>query len=160
MNLNEYELKRRRLGYSSFSSLCTALSNFAYDKNEMTTEQLLATIKTIREGMPLPSGRWGNSLAVALEMQSYQGALLIIKNAADLGIDLNAISSEYGGTNPWNAEEVFELSQIGFTTQKISEDDELFKLYPWMAQQENDNKDAAVELSKILPEYFRGDTRK
>lgn len=110
--------------------------------------------------MPLPSGRWGNSLAVALEMQSYQGALLIIKNATALGIDLNAISSEYGGTNPWNAKEVFELSQLGFTTQKISAEDEIFKLYPWMVQLENDNKDAAVELSRILLEYFREDTRK
>ncbi len=144
-------MEKNRAAFSFFSDLCVALKDFAYNENEKTTQQLKAIIKsTNKVGLPLPSGRYGSPLAVALEMQFYQGALFMIKNAADLEIGLESVSSEYGGKNVLNAQQTFKLSQLGFEKTKIADDDEFYKKYPWLIQVTNRNIDAALEISTLL----------
>lgn len=150
MSMNEIIMEQSRTAYSFFSVLCSALMDFSYNEDAKTTKQLMTIIKSIKVGMPLPSGRWGNSLAVALEMQLYQGALLMIKNAEELEIDLESVSSEYGGKNVWNAQQTYEISKLGFAKKKIADNDEFYKKNPWLIQSINSNIDAALEISSIL----------
>jgi len=159
MEMNILAMEKSREAYSHFSVLWCALNDFSLNENDKAAEQLKTIIKSINGGMPLPSGRYGNSLAVALEMQLYQGALFIIKNADDLGINLEAISSEYGGGNVWNAQQTFEVSQLGFEMTKITDDNEFYKNYPWMIQTRNSNIDAALEISTILQDKTKTNTK-
>ena len=109
--------------------------------------------------MPLPSGRYGNVLAVALEMQQYKGALFLMKHAKKLEINLNAVSSEYGGENIWNVKQVFKASLEGFDTIRIKENDECYKEYPSIIQEKNNNIDAVAEIELFLQKDFeREDT--
>ena len=150
LNLMGMTIERKRRAYSNFSTVCRVLNDFSLNENAETTTQLKNVIKCINGGMPLPSGRYGNPLAVALEMQYYTGALFIIKNAVDLEIDLESVSSEYDGRNVWNAEQTFELSQMGFENTKLASDDEAYKDFPMLIQSHNNNIDAAAEISDIL----------
>lgn len=143
-------MEQNKTVYSFFSDLCRALKEFSYNEDAKTTEQLMIITRSVKVGMPLPSGRWGNALAVALEMQYYQGALLMIKNAEELEIDLEFVSSEYGGKNVWNAQQTYEISQLGFEKTKIADNDEFYKEYPWFIRMKNSNIDAALEISSIL----------
>lgn len=156
MSIGTAYLEISRDAYRNFSVLCHELNDYAYDGDE---EKLNTLLKVINVGMPLPSGRYGNSLAVALEMQLYVGALFIIKHADELGIDLKSISSERGGKDPWNAFQVFELSQLGFSKDKVSYDDEYYKDYPQIIESKNHNIDAAEEISGILKEKFDKKTK-
>lgn len=150
MNMTEINMEIQRSAYKEFSILCNALGEFSINDDVKTRKNLIAIAKSIKVGMPLPSGRYGNALAVALEMQFYQGALFMIKNADELEINLESVSSEYGGKNVWNVQQTFELSQLGFNKTKIAEDDEFYKKYPWLIQSKNSNIDAALEISNIL----------
>jgi len=74
----------------------------------------------------------------------------MIKNADELGISLESVSSECDGKNVWNAQETFEFSQLGFDKNKIAENDEFYKKYPGFIQSTNSNIDAAAEIEKLL----------
>lgn len=43
-------------------------------------------------------------------MQQCLGALYIIQNADELEINLESVSSEYGGKDVWDAQQTFEFS--------------------------------------------------
>lgn len=159
MNINIIAMEQNRTAYSHFASLCGALNDYSFNQNDETTAQLKAITKSIKVGMPLPSGRYGNSLAVALEMQLYQGALFMIKNADDLKIDLESVSSEHGGKNIWDAKQTFELSLLSFDTTKIEDNDDFYKNYPWIMQSKNNNIDAALEISSILQNKIKKNTK-
>lgn len=159
MNMYTTMLEKHRIAYSNFSVLYNALNDFSLDENEETTKNLKVIAGMSKGGMPLPSSRYGNSLAVALEMQLYKGALFMIKNADDLEIDLESISSEYGMKNVWSAQQTFEFSQLGFEMTKIADDDQLYKDYPWSVQFNNSNIDAALEISTILQGKTKGNNK-
>lgn len=159
MKMTAIAMEKSRTAYRYFSTLCGALNDFSLNKNYKTTEELKAIIKTIDIGMPLPSGRYGNSLAVALEMQFYQGALFIIENADDLEIDLESVSSEYGGRNVFDTRQTFELSQLGFKKIKIADNDIFYKKYPWLIQSINANIDASLEISNILQDNIKKNSK-
>jgi len=60
-------LEQRRVAYSRFADLCGILNDFSYHNDSKITEELKAMVQLNSQiGMPLPSGRWGN--CVALEM--------------------------------------------------------------------------------------------
>lgn len=144
---------------SCLFALYKVLNDFSNNENVEKTEQLSIITKASKSGMPLPSGRWGNALAVALEMKFYQGALFMIENAEELEIDLDAVSSEYGGKNIWNAQQTFELSQLGFEMTKLADDDEFYKDYPEIRKANNNNIDDAIEISKLLQDEMKRSNR-
>ena len=117
----DVEKQVNKEAYNNFAMIVNALKSYSFDKTEKGEEILTASIAFIRDcKMPLPSGRWGNSLAVALEMQQYTGALFILHNAEQLDIDVNAISSEFGDVEPCGAEEVFKMSLSYFNDKPIN----------------------------------------
>lgn len=140
-------MEQNRIAYMEFAKLHNVLKKFSFDENnEEVIRKLKITLKTFKGAMPLPSGRWGNSLAVALEMQYYQGALFMIQHADELGIDLESVSSEYDGSQVWNAKQTFEQSQLGFEETKIDPDDKFYSKYPWLIESNNRNVDAHQKL--------------
>lgn len=160
MNEAVTNMQQNRNAFAYFSMLCNAIKNFSSNKNEKTIEELKGILTCINgNNMPLPSGRYGNSLAVALEMQYYQGALFIIQHAEELGIDLSAVSFDSNGKDVWDAQQVFELSQLGFNTSKIASDDDFYKDYPEVIQSMNANIDAATVISIIFQDKSKKNNR-
>ena len=158
--LDPLMLEQRRKAYSQFSALCRALNDFSFDGSDEKAEKLREIVKTSEDEMPLPSGRYGNPLAVALEMQLYQGALFMLQNADELGIDLESVSSDCDRKNIWNASQTFEFSQLGFETTKTAETDEFYKDYPLLIQAKNGNIDAAAEISRIFKGKIKEDEKR
>ncbi len=78
--------------YEVFVRMVNALDNYEKEENKDSVQNLFNTILLNNIPMPLPSGNFGNSLAVALEMERYKGALLILKNNEKLNVDTNCIS--------------------------------------------------------------------
>lgn len=103
--------------FCCFVSLNNIIDKYFFIKNN-TFKNLKSLIKSISVPMPLPSGRWGSALAVALEMHEYKSAQFMIQNASTLGIDLTTISSEKDGKNVWSAKQVFEYSKGIFEVEK------------------------------------------
>lgn len=159
MTMDVIKLNLSRTAYNHFAVLYKVLNDFSYNKNVETGEQLSVLTKASKSGMPLPSGRWGNALAVALEMRFYQGALFMIENAEELEIDLDSVSSEYGGKDVWDVKQTFELSQLGFDMTKIADNDEFYKAFPETIKVNNSNVDAAIEISKLLQDKMKRSSR-
>lgn len=136
--------------YSEFAFLVGILKKYQYDKSAQNERLLNFAIEHCKVGMPLPSGRWGNQLAVALEMRLYEGAKYMIENAEKFDIDLNRVSSVQGGESPWSAEEVYQLSVLKFDFNPIPEDDVDYKEVSSLRDAENQNKIAAVEVGQLL----------
>lgn len=88
-------------------------------------------------------------------MHFYQGALFMIENAEKLEIDLDSVSSEYGGKDVWDVKQTFELSQLGFDMTTIADNDEFYKAFPETIKVNNSNVDAAIEISKLLQDKMK-----
>ena len=146
------DLEKNRALFHNFLTLHQTLTKYAIHPNEQDTKALKDIVTSIPGSLPLPSGRVGNTLAFALEVQEYTAALFIINHAQELHIDLTSISSTKDGKNIFNAKETFNLSQLGFKTTKISKKDQSYQNYPWLIQYINNNIDAAIELIFTLPE--------
>lgn len=66
-------LEQSRIAYAHFATLCRILNDYSSNQDMNTTNDLKSITQLFtKSGMPLPSGRYGNPLAVALEMQLYQ----------------------------------------------------------------------------------------
>lgn len=150
--MNELNIKYNRSAYSRFASLYHALEKYALYENNESKEELVCLINAISAPMPLPSGRIGNSLAVALEMNIYKGALFIIQNADELGVDMECVSSEFGGKNVADAQQTFEISKIGFETEINKDADIFYRTYLFYRKYLNDNIDAFHKIENIFLE--------
>ena len=150
MKLEEKNSNAIRAAFHNFGHLYSALSNIENLKNEQTSKYLKDTILAVGGcDLLLPSGRYGNALAVAFEMQMYISALFILQNAQELNIDLDIVSyTDY--KDVWSAKEAFAFSLKVFDTTKIEESDERYKLYPTVIKFNNDTIEAAKEIKEIL----------
>ena len=136
--------------YSNFAFLVNALKKYQTAKTDKNKALLELTIKCSDRGLPLPSGRWGNQLAVALDMRLYDGAKYMIENVEKFGIDLSRVSSSLGGSDPWSADEVYQLSVLKFDFNPILQDDEDYINLPEARASINQNKIAAEEGRQML----------
>lgn len=143
MNRN---MEIRQAAFSRFAHLKILLDEYDFDVTKENEKKLINYLKTIHGGLPLPSGRWGSSLAVALEMHNYPSALLIIKNAADLNIDLEKVSSAEDGSNIMTSNECFEFSQSYFENEV---DEEFYSEFPEHLEYIKRNITASEELKHI-----------
>ncbi len=84
-------------------------ASLSYEDKEM-----LDTLASLSDGMPLPSGRWGNAIALALEINDYVSAKYLIENAEKLNLETNRVVSEFGGKNPWGLKDEFLFSLLTF----------------------------------------------
>jgi hypothetical protein len=113
MKKNKDELKLRRDAFIFASSFCEIMDK--YENKELTDDEFLFNIRAfVPLPMPLPSKRFGNILALALELQKYDIAELIFDNAEDLGLDLDSIILPMDGASEWSLGEVVAYSELGF----------------------------------------------
>ena len=113
MKKNKDELKLRRDAFIFASSFCEIMDK--YDNKELTDDEFLFNIRAfVPLPMPLPSKRFGNILALALELQKYDIAELIFDNAEDLGLDLDSIILPMDEASEWSLGEVVAYSELGF----------------------------------------------
>ena len=113
MKKNKDELKLRRDAFIFASSLCDMMDK--YENKELTDDEFLFNIRAFAPlPMPLPSKRFGNVLALALELQKYDIAELIFDNAEELNLDLDSIIFPIDDASEWSLGEVVAYSELGF----------------------------------------------
>ena len=97
---------------NTLSILNNTLDNYTHDQNSKIDLIELARIinEKYKYNLPLPSGRYGNVLAYAMEMQKYYGALKIFEKSKDIGITTSIVAISPVGEESWDAKSCFEYS--------------------------------------------------
>lgn len=139
-----------KAAFANFANVYSALSSYNNNPTNENAKILSIVAKTTTSGMPLPSGKWGTILAVALEMNLYTSALFLIENSEIFGINLNSISSSFGGNDFLNAYDTFKLSATDFDFELIPERHPLFSQYPEVLQMQNLNRVNASKVGELL----------
>ena len=107
------QLKIRRSAFINAANLVTYMNKYRYYMDEKD-RKTIDFFTLISEGLPLPSGRWGNAIALALEVNNYVAAEYLIENAHRLELDTNTVVSELGGKNPWSLKDEYLYSQLTY----------------------------------------------
>lgn len=110
-NFKIAQLKAGKYAFMKASALVTCMTKYS-DYLDEKDRNNLDFFAQISEGLPLPSGRWGNAIALALEINNYVAAEYLIENSDRLGLDINTIVSEFGGKNPWSLKDEYLYSQL------------------------------------------------
>lgn len=128
-----YYMEQSQRAFSSFAHLKVLFDKYEFDPNEENEKQLVTYLSVVNQrlplpkGLPLPSGRYGSSLAVALEMHNYPSALLIIQHATEWNIDLERVSSKLDGSDIMSVKECFDFSLSYFENEL---DEEFYQRFP------------------------------
>lgn len=112
-NMRITQLKIMRSAFITAANLVNYMNNYKYYMDEKD-RKTLDVFTQISDGLPLPSGRWGNAIALALEVNNYIAAEYLIDNSDRLGLDTNTVVSELGGKNPWNLKDEYLFSQLTY----------------------------------------------
>ena len=80
-------MKIRKSAFIKAATLVTYMNKYSYYMDEKDRKNL-DVFARISEGLPLPSGRWGNAIALALEINNYVAAEYLIDNADRLELEL------------------------------------------------------------------------
>ena len=112
-NIQITQLKIRRSAFIKAATLVTYMNKYSYYMDEKDRKNL-DVFTQISEGLPLPSGRWGNAIALALEVNNYVAAEYFIENADRLELDTNTVVSELGGKNAWSLKDEYLYSQLTY----------------------------------------------
>jgi hypothetical protein len=144
-NMKITQLKIRKDAYLNAANLVRFMEDYGMEKEE-EARKLLDLFASISDGLPLPSGRWGNAIALALEINNYVAAEYLINNAEELGLETNTVVSELGFKNPWGLREEYLFSQLTYVKPGpvIYAGDERFTKYLVR------NHEANVRLSEQL----------
>lgn len=144
------QLKIRRNAFLNATNLVTYMNKYSYDMDEKH-RKALDLFTEFSEGLPLPSGRWGNAIALALEINNYVAAEYLIENADRLKLKTDFVVSELGFENPWSLKEEYLFSLLTYDEEiasKMDQDsDEEYKKY---VENILRNKNAKERLEKIL----------
>ena len=84
------ELRRKKRAFIELASVIDDMKKYGY--KEIDEKEFLSSIQFYDKLYPLPSGNWGNILAVALELNYYIAAKCILDNNEELALDLNIIA--------------------------------------------------------------------
>ena len=164
MKKNKDELKLRRDAFIFASSFCEIMDK--YDNKELTDDEFLFNIRAfVPLPIPLPSKRFGNILALALELQKYDIAELIFDNAEDLGLDLDSIILPMDEASEWSLGEVVAYSELGFdktntdkkfVKKELSALDRLFVKTNAPTEYRNDNFNPIIidRIKKSIADYL------
>lgn len=107
------QLKIRRSAFINAANLVTYMNKYRYYMDEKDRETL-DIFTHISEGLPLPSGRWGNAIALSLEVNNYVAAEYLIENADRLELDADTVVSELGYNNAWSLKDEYLYSQLTY----------------------------------------------
>lgn len=128
--MERISIEKRKELFEDLAHFIFTMEKFEKDQNEenkLKLDLLLLTKDTIL----LPSGKWGNALALALEMHKFKSANYILENIDKFNISLNYVA--------------FELEQKGIA---IHFEDELYFAASYYNL--NNNFEAIEELEKLL----------
>ena len=110
--------------------------------------------------LPLPSGRWGNAIALALELHHYDVAEYLIEHADEFCLLTDSIVDELGVEKPWSLKDEYLYSQITYDPFIISKKDyETEEEYSRYLDSIERNKEANQRLAKKFS-ISRGDQKK
>lgn len=140
-------LQHNQRAFYSFAHLKVLFDKYDFYPNEENKRQLCSYLSAINQGLPLPSGRYGSSLAVALEMHNYPSALLMIQHATEWNIDLEMVSSNFDGSNIMSVEECFDFSLSYFEYEL---DEAFYQRFP----QELKHRKDIIAASEILKQLL------
>ena len=112
-NIKIAQLKIRKSAYINAANLVTYMNNYSYNMDD-ENRSTLDVLAQISDGLPLPSGRWGNSIALALEINNYVAAEYLIDNSDRLELDTSTVVSELGGKNAWSLKDEYLFSQLTY----------------------------------------------
>ena len=91
--MERISIEKRKELFEDLAHVVTALENYEKEqteKNKLKLDLYLLTKDTIL----LPSGKWGNILALALEMHKFKSANYILENREKFYISLDYIAFE------------------------------------------------------------------
>ena len=144
------QLKIRRNAFLNATNLVTYMNKYSYDMSEKY-RNALDLFTEFSEGLPLPSGRWGNAIALALEINNYVAAEYLIENADRLKLKTDLVVSELGFENPWSLKDEYLFSLLTYDEEIASkteqDSDEEYKKYVETILR---NKNAKERLEKRL----------
>lgn len=126
-NIDIDKMKQNKDAYLRYATLTKELDNIEYEKDAEMTLSQFRIICSDNKKLPLPSGRWGNTLAAALENHQFVSATHIYENRDILGINIDCVSTEYDGSNPLNFAEELEIALSYFDMKEELEEIEKIK---------------------------------
>ncbi len=125
MSIELNQLKIKKSAYISAFHLLQSMESYSTNLTKETEKRLNSfAYLSSGKGIPLPSGRWGNAIALALEINDYVSAKYLIENAEELRLETNTVVSELGGINPWGMKDEYLYSLLTFEqlTDEMIED--------------------------------------
>jgi len=135
--------------FKEFATLYNYLYKFNCNLDEKSAEEL-SNYLVVVDKLPLPSGRWGNALGVAIEMELFPAALFIMQNAEKLGINLDIVSTTIEGEEPLSLSELFLSTFVKFDINKLPNIHPLYKDHIEINDFHNRNINAAYDLYRKL----------
>lgn len=126
MQTIQLELSKR--AYMKAVNLVKSMERYSTSISDKDKD-LLGSLASLSEGMPLPSGRWGNAIALALEINDYVSAEYLIENAEKFNLETNRIVSELGGKNPWGLKDEFLFSLLTYDSLSADLINEMKNIY-------------------------------
>lgn len=148
-NLYIAQLKIRKSAFIDSVDLVSHMNKYAYSMDEKE-RNLVDFLAKYSEGLPLPSGRRGNAIALALEVNNYVAAEYLIENAERLNLDTNTVVSELGGANRWSLKDEYLYSQLTFDDSVDVIRDKKERAYQQYVEFFDNNKEANKRLEKRL----------
>lgn len=119
MSIQLTQLKLNKDAYMKVCHLVSSMEKYSYWLHE-DDEKELRVYARLSQGMPLPSGRWGNAIALALETNDYISANYLIEHAEELDLETDSVVSEIGRKNPRELKDEFLFSLLTF--ESLDED--------------------------------------
>ncbi len=143
------QMKIRKDAFIKSSLLVSNMNKYGIYRDPKYTG-IIDFLLFIEEGLPLPTGRWGNAIALALEINNYIAAEYLIENAKRLKLNTDYVVSELGGRNKWTLKDEYLYSQLTYdddiNDMEIGIDFESNALAKYI----RDNKEANERLEKLL----------
>lgn len=119
MNIDCIQLKIKKRAFLDAVSLTSAMAKYEVSQSDENLKQIESLV-TFTNGMPLPSGRWGNATALALDTNHYVCAKYLIDNAKVLNLATDRVSSDLGWSNAWSLEDEYLFSLITYDEEELT----------------------------------------
>ena len=107
------EIIIRNTAFNDSVNLVNFMNNYVNNMNDEDRRILDLGAKFSRN-LLLPSGRFGNAIALALEINNYVAAEYLIESADRLELDTNIVASEPEGKNNWSLKDEYLYSKHSY----------------------------------------------